>query len=66
MRDKQATAREYVNASFDDALKALDDVTELLPHAGLPKSPKLDSELKKAHAALAAAQRIVSELADEK
>ena len=65
MTEKQEKAREFVNASFEEAAQALNDVVELLPHAGYPKSPKLDSELKKARDALAKAQRIVGDFAEE-
>lgn len=65
MTEKQEKAREYVNASFDEAAQALNDVVELLPHTGLPKSPKLNSELKKARSALETARRTVEALTDK-
>lgn len=65
MTEKQEKAREFVNASFDEAYQALRDVVELLPHAGLPKSPKLNSEVRQARSALEAARRTFAALTTE-
>lgn len=56
MAEKQEKAREFVTAGLDEAHQALRDVVELLPHTGLPKSPKLNSEVRQARTSLEAAQ----------
>lgn len=65
MNKQTETAREYVLASFGDAHRALNDIRDLLPSAGLPHSRGLAEELAATRKALLAAEEHVKDLIAE-